>query len=192
MLAGSLIAGSGVGCASQELYLQRHEDGNKNVFVAGVNGFMDGFLDNELRKLGHDIHRECNATVVVNSVDYEGRNLKRIREAHKKGERIALVGYSMGSGRVYSLAKQCSREGIKIDLMVLYDPTFTETTPMYKPNNVDRCVAYFSLGPFEGNKKNLFGQIEIRNSRKDHFGLVNWNDLKNDWTSDIKKIRQKN
>lgn len=186
-MAGFLSLGS---CASPELYLQRNEDRDKKVFVAGVDGFMDAVLENDLHKLGHNIHEECNATVVVNSVDLEGKNIDKIRKAHESGEKIALVAYSMGCKRTYSLAEQCSKERIKIDLMVFYDPTFTETEPMYKPENVRRCVAYFSLGPFAGNKKNLRGEIEIRDSPRNHFELVDWNDLKKDWTSDIERIRK--
>jgi len=174
------------------LYLERTAgDGETKILVAGVDGFMDPVLKNDLHKLGHDIHRECNATVVVNSVDFEGRNMGRIRKAHSDGERIALVGYSMGSERVYSLARQCARENIRIDLIVFYDPTFTAVTPMYKPDNVGRCIAYFSLGPFKGDKRNLRGEIEIRNSLKDHFNMVNWGDLGNDWREDVSEMRKR-
>lgn len=207
-LIGLLFGASSLtGCASFELNLPQKSFYNeeKPFLLAGVDGFMDSLLENDLHSLGYEINKNCNIAVVVNSVDLEEKNIQKILEAHNKGSDIALAGYSMGAGRVYQLIKKFTGENnyprVQFKLVLFYDPTFTNDGPIYLPSNVDRVVAFFSTNPSDplawtrGKPENIKGhdrlKIEIKHKEgANHLDLMSFRYVGEDTKKAIEQIRK--
>lgn len=162
-----------------------HQHKNLEVFppekplVTGV----DGWGSNALRRFGDALEKRFGVPVEVVPVHYWENNLEEIRQAYREGRRIILAGYSAGCHQTAVLtAKECAKESIPIDLMILFDPTFTNDTVYYRPPNVKHAVFYFSsagadiMGWARGNPANIVDgarKIEIKRKPGTHLDYIN-------------------
>lgn len=110
------------------------------VFIAGVDGWCSG----NMKKLGLRLQQESGARIVVQPVHYWQRNMPHIRRAHRDGHKIILLGYSAGCHQSVLTARQCLKEGITVETMIMVDPIYTNFGPIDIPSNVRRKIVYFS------------------------------------------------
>jgi thioesterase domain-containing protein len=68
-----------------------------------------------------------------------------IEQAHKSGQPIYLVGYSLGGDQARLLAQECGKRGIPIRILFLLDPRYMASgNPGKISSNVRRAVFYTS------------------------------------------------
>lgn len=173
---------------SSPLNLSQYEQ--RKPLVAGV----DGWWSNDLENLADRMNRAYDVPVKIVDVHHWKENMEVIREAYKQDRKIILMGFSAGCHQVGVLtARQCEREKIPIELILLFDPTYTNGEPLYLPSNVSRIVVYFSsdendiLAGVRGNPDNIPRstriRIEVKKKRGTHLNYVNWDNFQSDLES---------
>ncbi|MEK6953081.1 MAG: hypothetical protein AABX29_08770 [Nanoarchaeota archaeon] len=183
-------------CSSKNLNLSQYPI--EKPLITGI----DGFLSSDLNKVCSKLEKECNTPVVIEPVGFWHENIPEIRQAYKQGRNIILIGFSMGSEQMKLTAKQCEKENILINLLIVIDPTYTNLSDLDIPNNVKRIRPYFSTNGFDfmkwarGNpekfRKNK--NTEIDNAvflRGTHLGCVRWDNLGTDLIEEVNRYTKK-
>lgn len=124
--------------------------GRDHVYVYLLNGFS--FLPHQygsMRSIARELRNQGYAHVEVGNQYHRWLFERTMIEAQHADPqaRFVLIGYSIGSGVVHSLANAVLQQGIVIDSIVYIDAepfvaNFNET-----PNNVARVVNIYSADP---------------------------------------------
>lgn len=119
------------------------------IFIL-LGGFMpgpDGWIDSAgMHVLAAELAAKFPAAEIA---EFQWSSYPAAAEAIGKadaGDRIVVIGYSGGGSRATWLAKE--RPKLKIDLMVLYDPSPTWQMQPIKGTAVKRCLCYHNQNPF--------------------------------------------
>lgn len=138
LIASGLAVALFSGCV-RNLNLEKYP--RERPLIAGV----DGWGVNILKDLGIAIEDKYKLPCEIVPVHYWKENMPEIRKAHQQGRKIILQGYSAGCDQVRLTALECQKEGIDIELLVYFDPTYSAwDNDLGVPKNVKRIRSYFS------------------------------------------------
>ena len=118
------------------------EDVHTHGLIVGLEGLQpfSGFRINDMaRKVGDQLDLAHSVT----SGNYQA-HLRVIEEAHKHGQPVYLIGYSLGGDQARLLAEECDRRDIPIRILFLLDPEYMVSAHGKIPGNVRQAVVYTS------------------------------------------------
>jgi hypothetical protein len=118
------------GSAPQSIRPQPHVE-----IFRGLGGYMPGSEGLQERLAARGISSTTSCNVSAHCV------ARRILERRARGDQspIVLMGYAVGGGGTRKVAKDLAENGVRVDAVILIDPSFFEPVP----RNVRYCfVAY--------------------------------------------------
>ncbi len=139
MAAGG-CTGAGISSSGRRALL---EDVQTHGLIVGFEG-LQPFSGYRIRNLARYVGDELDLARSVTSGNYKA-HLRIVEEAHRHGQPIYLIGYSMGGNQARLLAEECNRRGIPIRILFLLDPEYMASSrPGKIPPNVREAFVYTS------------------------------------------------
>jgi hypothetical protein len=135
------------GCTAAGISSSRRSNLNEDVRTHGLIVGLEGlqpFSGFRISTMARKVGDELDLAHSVTSGNYKA-HLRIIEEAHKNGQPIYLIGYSLGGDQARLLAEECNRRDIPVRILFLLDPEYMVSGhPGKIPGNVQRAVVYTS------------------------------------------------
>jgi thioesterase domain-containing protein len=139
MLVGG-CTGAGISSSGRSALV---EDVQTHGLIVGLEG-LQPFSGFRIKTLARKVGDELDLAHSVTSGNYKA-HLRVIEEAHKHGQPIYLIGYSLGGDQARLLAEECDRRDIPIRILFLLDPEYMVSAhPGTIPGNVRQAIFYTS------------------------------------------------
>lgn len=175
------------GCSSTQIDAASIDKTNSSaqiyMFRGGFNGvFSTGITDmaSELRQRGvpaQDLSWAASSTTL--------EKIKKSADGNANVGPIILAGHSLGATSVVGMARALTREGLEVDLVIVFDPLGSTRVPKgvrklinFKASGSKENPGTFRAGPgFTGDIVN----VDIRNlpdlEKSSHWNIVNQEEL---------------
>jgi hypothetical protein len=157
----TIVGGCTAGGISSSRRSDLKEDVRTHGLIVGLEG-LQPFSGFRISTMAKKVGDELDLAHSVTSGNYKA-HLRIIEEAHKNGQPIYLIGYSLGGDQARRLAEECDHRDIPVRILFLLDPEYMISGhPGKVPANVLRTVVYTS-----GTYHTTVGRIPTQNDLAD-------------------------
>lgn len=140
-----LAASLGLACTDGNLS-EKAEPGGRTAdprgLIVGFEG-LQPFSGNSIDSLTKEVAADRRLIQSASS-GFSWAHLPLIRSAHANGQPIYIVGYSLGGIEATTLAQECGKENIPVNILFLLDPGALCSFSEKIPSNVRKVIFYQS------------------------------------------------